>query len=495
MHVLTPTELTTLAGERPDLARLMERGMGAVMGYVLDLEQQRRLGEERLVEKRRAVVPDSRTSHSPPSTDPRPKPRSRRQRSGKKSGGQLGHAGHRLEPVAQPNHVIEHAITQCRCGTDLVRQPVTEVVTHQVFDLPKIQLEVTEHRCERKTCPSCQRVSTALAPEGARQPTQYGPQLAGWAVYLTIGHFVPVARTCELIRTLTGTRPSQGWVLACQQRLSVRLDGFLERVTDLLRRAPTVCCDETGIRFGAARHWLHVCCTALLTLLLVSRHRGSEGTRALGILGTVRTAIHDNLPSYFLFDCNHGLCNAHHQRELIYVKEELGQRWAGRMISVLLAGKALKERYHPLGKLVPEDQIERIRRRYRMALKAGVAEIPPPEPRRPGQKGRPKLGKALCLLNRLREREEATLLFLVDPEVPWDNNAAERGLRMAKAQQKVSGGFRTEAGAHIFARCRSYVDTMRKQGQDLLSGIMAAMGDAPWMPEEPVRKQAKDKAA
>jgi len=331
-----------------------------------------------------------------------------------------------LEPVAQPDHVIEHAIVQCRCGTDLSRQPAAEVVTHQVFDLPKIRLEVTEHRCERKTCPFCQRVSTALAPEGARQPTQYGPRLTGWAVYLTIGYFVPVARTCELIRTLTGTRPSQGWVLACQQRLSVRLDGFLERVTELLRRAPTVCCDETGIRFGAARQWLHVCCTAMLTLLLVSRHRGSEGTRALGILGTVRTAIHDNVPSYFLFDCNHGLCNAHHQRERISVKEELGQRWAGRMIRVLLDGKRLKERYHPCAKPVPKDQIERLRRRYRMALKAGAAEIPPPAPRRPGQKGRPRRGKALCLLNRLRDREEATLLFLVDPDEPRENNQAER---------------------------------------------------------------------
>jgi transposase len=357
------------------------------------------------------------------------------------------------------------------------------VVKYQVFDLPKIRLEVTEHRCERKICPTCQRISTAQPPEHARQPTQYGPQLAGWAVYLTIGHFVPVARTCAVIQTLTGSRPSQGWVLACQQRLSVRLDGFIGCVTDQLRRAPVVGCDETGIRFGGKRHWLHVCCTALLTLLLVSRYRGSEGTRALGILGSVRTAIHDNYPSYFKFDCNHGLCNAHHQRELIYVKEELGQRWAGRMIRVLLDGKALKERYHPRGKPVPEHLIESIKRRYRMALQAGMAEIPPPLPRQSGQRGRIKRGKALCLLDRLRDREEGTLLFLEDPDVPWENNQSERDLRMAKAQQKVSGGFRTEAGAHVFARCRSYLDTMRKHDQDIMAGIMTAMDDKAWMPK------------
>lgn len=433
--------------------------------------------------KIRVPVGDSRMTHAPPSSDPRPKPRSRRLRSGKKSGGQPGHAGHRLAPVAKPDRVIDHAVTRCRCGCDLRGQPVAEVVAHQVFDLPQIRLEVTEHRCERKCCARCQRISTAVAPEGARQPTQYGPRLAGWAVYLTIGHFVPVARTCELIRTLTGTRPSQGWVLTCQRRLSRRLDGFIERVTELLRQAPAVCCDETGFRFGGNRRWLHVCCTALLTLLLVSRFRGSEGTKAMGIVGTARVAIHDNYPSYFTFDGAHGLCNAHHQRELIYVKTELGGRWAGRMIRVLLDGKRLKERYHSDGKPIPADLIERIRRRYRLALKAGDAVTPPPPPRAPGQRGKVARGKARCLLERLRDREEETLLFLMDPDVPWENNQAERDLRMAKVQQKVSGGFRTEAGAQIFARCRSYLDTMRKQDQDLMTGIMAAMRGDVWMPQ------------
>jgi len=197
------------------------------------------------------------------------------------------------------------------------------------------------------------------------------------------------------------------------------------------------------------RHWLHVCCTALFTLLLVSRHRGSEGTKALGILGTVRTAIHDNYPSYFTFDCAHGLCNAHHQRELVYIHEELGQRWAKRMIRVLLAGKELKERYHPIGKRIPQQLINNIKRRYRAALEAGFEINAPPPQRQPGQRGRIKRGKARNLLERLRDREDAALHFLEDPAVPWENNQAERDLRMAKVQQKVSGGFRTEAGAQI----------------------------------------------
>jgi transposase len=492
---LTASELAELFRARPDLARLEERGMGAVMGHMLELEGRVHDDQALLKKKKRAPFPDSRTSSTPPSQDPRPKPRSLRRRSKRKSGGQPGHVGHRLEPVAQPDHVVTHAVTRCRCGTSLRSQPVDAVIPHQVFDLPHIRLEVTEHRCEQKECPSCHRVTTAQAPQGARHATQYGPRMSAWAVYLTIGHFIPVARTCELFWTLTGTRPSQGWVLACQNRLSGRLDGFIARTTELLRQAASVCCDETGIRFAAARRWLHVCCTAMLTLLLVSKHRGSAGTRALGILNTVRVAIHDNYASYFLFNCRHGLCNAHHQRELIYIVEVFGQRWARRMIRVLLDGKKLKERYHPQGKLVPEALVERIRLRYRAAVDAGLAVNPPPAPRRPKQKGRLKRGKARCLLERLRDREEETLLFLVDPEVPWDNNEAERSLRMAKAQQKVSGGFRTEAGAHIFARCRSYIDTMRKQGQDLMKGIEAAMAGKAWMPRGAEEIKADDKAA
>lgn len=486
MPALTSLELDALKRQRPDLAQLMEAGLGAIMGHLLELEER--------VQSRRVPVPDSRSSHYPPSLDPRPKPRSRRTRSGKKSGGQPGHTGHRLEPVATPDHIVNHPVTQCPCGINLRKQPVTAVIPHQVFDLPPICLDVTEHRCEQKICPSCNRTTTAPAPEGARQPTQYGPRMSAWAVYLTIGHFVPVARTCELMRNLTGSRPSQGWVLACQQRMAGHLGGFITGVTELLRQAPTVCCDETGIRFGGKRKWLHVCCTAALTLLLVSRFRGSEGTRALGILDTVRVAIHDNYSSYFTFDCLHGLCNAHHQRELIFVKEELKQRWAGRMIRVLLDGKRLKERYHPYGKMVPEDQIRRIQERYHLALQAGYAVTPPPPPRRPGQKGKLRRGKVLCLLDRLRDREAETLLFLLDPDVPWENNQAERDLRMMKSQQKVSGGFRTEAGAQVFATCRSYLDTMRKQKQDVMAGIMAAMKGRPWIPDG-VQDEARDQVA
>jgi transposase len=290
---------------------------------------------------------------------------------------------------------------------------------------------VTEHRCEPKCCPACQKVTTAVSPE-APEPTQYGPRLSSFAVYLPVGHFVPVVRTCDIIQTLTGSRPSQGWILMCQKRISGHLDGFIDRVKALLRNTAAVCCDETGFRFCSKRYWMHVCSTAMLNFILVSRSRGSIAIREMGIFGNIRqVAIHDHYSSCFTINTAHGMCNAHHIRELTYVLEEMVQPWAKRMIRVLLDGKALKESHHPFGRLVPDDLVRKITARYRRALTAGYAANPaPPAPLAP-ERGRRKCGTVRCLLDRLRTREEDTLRFLVDPNVPWENNQAERDLGMA----------------------------------------------------------------
>ena len=478
--------LDKLYAEHPDLREVISQGEEAVVLRMVELKAQAKI---------KVPIGDSRTTHAPPSSDPRPKPRSRRVRSGKKSGGQPGHPGHSLQPVATPNIVLRHPVTTCvHCDADLRHQPVADITSTQVFDLPEIALEVTEHQCESKTCPACQRTSSTEPPAGATSLTQYGPRLSGLAIYLTVAHFVPVARTCALIQTLTGTKPSHGWVLACQKRLSRKLDPVLASIKHGLQLASSVCCDETGIRFGGKRNWLHVCCTAMLTLLLISRFRGSRGTAEMGILGVGQgIAIHDNLSSYFTFSNDHGLCNAHHQRELIFVHEELGQAWAKRMIRVLLDGKAYKEKYHPHGTPVPPELIAKIHGRFRLALTAGYAENPRPPPPKKKKRGRVFRGKALCLLDRLRDREADALRFLDNPDVPWDNNQAERDIRMAKVQQKVSGGFRTEAGADTFARCRSYLDTMRKQKHDTMTGILSALRGDPWMPMVPTGKPVRQR--
>lgn len=474
-------ELDTILAGRADLAALVDQGTTALVARILQLEQER----DAALAHKRTPIGDSRTTHAPPSSDPRGKKRSLRGRSGRTSGGQPGHAGHRLEPTAEPDRVVEHALSTCtHCGHDLRRQAITGTSVHQVFDLPQMPLQVTEHRCEQKTCPHCQKTGRAIPPPGAEQPTQYGPRLSALAVYLHIGHFVPLARTSHIIETLTGHHVSEGWISACRRRSAARLKPFVTAVTEALYAAPSVCCDETGFRFAGARYWMHVCCTLTLTLLLCHRRRGTDATEAMGVLpGYTGVAVHDHWSPYFTFtDCDHAVCNEHLVRELDGVVARDGGRWAQNLMNVLYDGLKLKEQYHHDGQPIPADKIANITRRYRKWIRAGYAATPEP-PTNPNARGRPKRGKTLALLDRLHDHETATLRFLQDPEVPWSNNQAERDIRPAKTLLKIIGGFRTEIGAQEFCTIRSYLSTTAKNGIHPFDAISDALAGRPWLPE------------
>ena len=481
--------LTELYLRRADLLELFELGELAVMQRLVELEAQ---------VKSRIPIGDSRTSHAAPSSDPRSKARSQRKKSSRKTGGQVGHVGHRLAPVLTPDAVVVHAVVACSgCGYNMRGRAAIGMTKKQVFELPKSPLVVTEHQLESKRCPCCAAVTTAVAPAGAEQPTQYGPRLAGLAIYLHIYHFLPLARTADVIEVICGRRVSEGWIAACQTRVSGKLDPFLKAVTTCLRKAPVICCDESGFRFAGKRFWLHVCCTAMLTLLLCHRRRGLEGTAALGVLpGYQGTAVHDHWPAYFQIDsCRHAVCNEHHVRELDGVTQRDGHPWAEALKIVLYDGLELKHRYHDHGTLIPPKKIAAITKRYKKCLRDGYAVTPPPPPPTNPKRGRPKRGKTLALLDRLRDRQQETLRFLHDPNVPWSNNQAERDIRPMKTQQKITGGFRTEAGAIEFCRVRSYLSTTTKNGIHPCDAIAKALAGNPWRPKVPRKKSAMKRTA
>ena len=481
--------LTELYLRRRDLQALFECGELAVMQRLVELEAQ---------VKSKIPIGDSRTSHAAPSSDPRSKARSLRKKSSRKPGGQVGHVGHRLVPVATPDAVVVHAVVVCSgCGYDVRGRAAIRVTKKQVFELPKSPLVVTEHQLESKRCPCCAVVTTAVAPAGAEQPTQYGPRLAGLATYLHVYHFLPLARTADVIEVICGRRVSDGWIAACQTRVSGTLDPFLKAVTAGLRKAPVICCDESGFRFAGKRFWLHVCCTATLTLLLCHRRRGLEGTAALGVLpGYQGTAVHDHWPAYFQIDsCRHAVCNEHHARELDGVTQRDDQPWAEALKIVLYDGLELKRRHHDHGTHIPPKKITDITNRYKRCLRDGYAVTPPPPPPTNPKRGRPKRGKTLALLDRLRDRQQETLRFLHDPNVPWSNNQAERDIRPMKTQQKITGGFRTEAGAVEFCRVRSYLSTTTKNGIDPCDAIAKALAGRPGRPKVPRKKPSWKRTA
>ena len=255
------------------------------------------------------------------------------------------------------------------------------------------------------------------------------------------------------------------------QDFSSRVGGVVGWIRERIQQAPVVHFDETGMRIAGKLNWLHVAGTDGLTYYMGHAKRGSEAMDAVGILpGFAGRAVHDGWKSYFRYtDCNHALCNAHHLRELTFIVEQYGQRWAQRMIEFLLKVKTEREKTEASG--FRPQQIQAYEREYREIVAAGNAANPPPVQTGKKRRGRKKKTDALNLLERLEKYEEATLAFMYDFSVPFDNNLGERDIRMMKVQQKISGTFRGPAGALSFCRIRSYISTVKKQGLDVISAI------------------------
>jgi len=429
---------------------------------------------------------DSHNSSKPPSSDGLkrrpPLTRSLRQKTQKKPGGQLGHRGETLHLVMTPDVVEEHRPSVCAaCQTVLdATQAGACVEQRQVQDLPVTRLVVTEHRALRVRCPACQHETVGAFPAEALSRTQYGPALRGLAVYLVTQQFLPYERTCDALADLYGVALSAGTVAAWVQQSADVLGGFETNLKAALRQAPLLHSDETGVRLAGKTVWAHVTSTATLTHYAVHAKRGHLATDAIGILpGYQGVSVHDGWKAYQRYArARHALCNVHHLRELTGVAEgpaegpaATQQVWASQLKALLCEMKTVADatRAAGLAHIAPALQTA-MRSRYHTLLAAGLAANPPPE-RRPRQRGRSKQSAARNLLERLLVGEHQVLAFLDDLTIPFDNNQAERDVRMFKVQQKVSGGFRSQAGADAFARLRSYVSTLRKQGGKLLDAL------------------------
>ena len=175
------------------------------------------------------------------------------------------------------------------------------------------------------------------------------------------------------------------------------------------------------------------------------------------------------------------LCGAHLLRELRAAFENESQGWAKKMFDLLSEMNGTKNAT-PDG-VLPRERIDFFKERYRAVLASGEAELPPPEPRKEGARGRAKKSKAANLHERLGKYEREVLLFIEKPEVPFTNNLAERALRMIRLLQKISGCTRTLEGAQRFVRIRSFVDTVRKQGGDVFKLLKEALLGCAWIPE------------
>ena len=448
------------------------------------LQAQNAALEARLEKLKHRLNKNSSNSSKPPSSDglKKPKPKSRREKGKRQSGGQAGHDGNTLKMVASPDVVAIHPLHRCtQCGYDLADTALKRVVKRQVFDLPPIQMQVTEHQAEVKVCPCCRQRSRAAFPDNVNAPTQYGPNLLAHAAYLNSYHLIPIARVREWFADCVGQAISEGTIERALKQFADAVAPSLDVIYEGVTRSAVVHYDETGFRVNTGLRWLHTACTEHLSYYSVHLKRGSEAMLDIGVLPNSHGwAVHDGLKGYFGFETvRHALCNAHHLRELQFAFEQYEAQWAQDMQELLLAMKRDREAGH-----LSAPRLKQLEDRYESIIRDGL-ETFPIQPRPPNSKKRVAQHPVTNLLIRLRDYRAAVLAFLYHPEVPFDNNLAERDLRMMKVKQKISGCFRTWAGAEVFAAVRSYLATARKQGVSMLRAAYLAFAGNPFIPAIP----------
>lgn len=445
-----------------------------------------------------------RNSSRPPSSEGygKPAPRSQRRSSGRRPGGQDGAPGATLRQVSDPHRVVEHAPQVCgACGAGLAGAPVVSVESRQVFDLPPVALQVLEHRLQHRRC-GCGIVTMAGradgVPAGVGAPVQYGPGVRAVATYLAGAQHLPLARTADTLADLLGAPVSVGTVAAMLQQAAAGLGPFTEAVRGQLAASPVVHFDETGLRVDGTLAWVHSASTDTLTQVTVHPRRGIVAMQAAGVLPALDgVAVHDGWKPYRHYDRDpvtgkgvlHGLCNAHHLRELTAVTEAAtqdgtpaaaggadSQDWAGAMSRLLVEIHHTVRDGRDLGASAVSDALlATYQRRYQAIITAGHDQNPPTAGRRQS--------KAANLLARLDTQHADVLRFATDWTVPFDNNLAERDIRMVKIRQKISGCLRTTSGAEAFCALRSYLSTARKQGHNALDVLRQLTDGQAWIPQ------------
>ena len=462
--------LQLLSEQREERIGELEEFNRSLAARIADLEE--RLGRN----PRNSSMPPSAELFSKPPVPNRAERRAAKRRPGK----QPGTEGKHLAQVEDPDEVQTYSPSACRgCGGNLDDADVVGIERRQVFELPPIRPFVTEHRMERRRC-TCGCETKALPPAEAIAPACYGPGVRALAAYLAVYQHLPYDRMAQLFHDVLGIDVSVGALAQMVAEAGGALGLFAEVIRDLLIDASAVNFDETGARVAGSLHWVHVACSTLYTLIDCHKKRGTIAMDAMRVIAKMRgTAVHDGWKPYRSYDVLHQLCNAHHVRELEAVAVGWDQGWADEMIGLLVEAKEAVDVARATGvDHLDATTLHSIRVRYGMLIQKGWAANPAPAiGKRHGVKA-----TAANLLKRLDAQRADVLRFATDFRAPFDNNQAERDVRMVKLQQKISGSWRTLEGARSYCAIRSYISTMRKQGQDVLSGLQLLFEGDVWLP-------------
>lgn len=366
-------------------------------------------------------------------------------------------------------------VIQCDfCGQDL-----RGVDCHGHERRTKIDIifeKAVEHvDAEIKDCPCCHKTVKGEFPADMPGQLQYGNGLKAYVINLLIGQVVSLNRVQKLIKSMIGCVIAEATFLKFIMRLYLALEQWETVTTAQLLTNKSMHVDETSLRVDKKNHWIHVYSSQDITLKFLHPRRGTEAIEEINIIPQYKgTIIHDCWSSYLTYGhCDHGLCGSHLLRELTFVVETNGHRWAANMKALLV--ETCEEVSKKEKKKLSKKEYKNLQKRYRNILTRGEKELPVIPPKPSGKRGKMAKSDAHNLWERLNDYESAVLLFAKKSAVSFTNNRAERDLRMAKVKQKVSGCFRTEIYAKTYCRISSYLQTMASKGYNPLIAIQMAL--------------------
>jgi regulator of replication initiation timing len=424
-------------------------------------------------QKLKAIInKDSSNSSKPPSSDGFKKICNSREKTGRKPGGQKGHPGNVIVLFKNPTNIINHKRERCACGGAVIYPDTYRA--KQVVDL-EIKATVTEHRSYEGVCQRCNATIKNEIP--VNDIITYGETVKAFVAMLSSEGLVSINRIKTMLFEITNgvIDLSEGTIAKWNKELSGKLAPFIQEIKEKLITQPVLHKDETGIRVEDILQWLHVLCNERYTLYYSNKKRGNEADEEIGILPAYSgVLVHDHLKGLYRFSCSHAECNAHILRYLKSVVEINKRAWAVAMIKLLTeANKVVKEHKGRKIGALDEEVLSEYQTRYDEIVEQGWKEFLEDEKK-------DNSGEDMKLLRRLKEYKQEHLRFLSDFQVPFDNNLAERDLRMIKSKTKVSGCFRGKDGGSVFATIKSYTSTLRKNSKNIFDSLKAAFLGKPF---------------
>ena len=444
--------------------------------------------QARIKELEERLNKNSGNSSKPPSSDgfkkPVKKDRSLREKSGKKPGGQPGHKGSNLAVLSKPDHIEEHLCTECKnCPHyEICHRSAIVKETRYVVDAV-VKVNITAHNLlSVPVCPVCGTEKAGEFPDNVRSYIQYGNNLEALAVALNTVGAVSVKRTHEILSGVFNIPISTGTVSNMVSRCGEKLNSVIEIIKTRLKASAINHADETGTNVNGKTEWAHCLSNDKYTYVTLHKKRGYKAIKEIGILMDYHgILVHDCWASYWKLEgVTHQLCCAHLLRELTGISENNPeQKWASMFKELLVKMKSSKEKAIEKGKAaLSRSTLNKYSRCYDEIISLAKEENPEP-PKNPGKRGKPKRGKILSLIERLKEHKGEVCLFLNNSLVPYDNNQAERDIRNIKVKTKVSGFFKTEEGAVNYLKIMSFVGTAKKHGKSAYDAIRLAVFGTP----------------